>query len=205
MPQPIHTLPPDYEEVVHLVVTDPAQIGRLNLWGLALIVPFVALTLGWAALLTRWGLYEGQFGWSAWAGLLAIALVVPLHEGVHGLAIRWAGHTPRYGAKFVTLARVKIPYIFYATADQALFRRHEFIVIALAPVVVLTIAGLLAMMALPASWGPLLIVAVIFNGSGAAGDLWMTAIVLRYPESALVRDEADGIRVFARRDDLARG
>jgi hypothetical protein len=40
--------------------------------------------------------------------------------------------------------------------------------------------------------------AVIFNAASAIGDLWMTAVVLRCPRSALVRDEMDSIRVFAR-------
>jgi hypothetical protein len=36
----------------------------------------------------------------------------------------------------------------------------------------------------------------VLNAGSAIGDLWMTAEVLRYPRSAIVRDEADGIRIY---------
>jgi hypothetical protein len=36
----------------------------------------------------------------------------------------------------------------------------------------------------------------VVNGSGTIGDLWITAITLRYPEYAYIIDERDGIRVL---------
>jgi hypothetical protein len=38
---------------------------------------------------------------------------------------------------------------------------------------------------------------VILNAGSAIGDLWMLLVVLRYPASAIVRDEEDGIRIYA--------
>ena len=49
------------------------------------------------------------------------------------------------------------------------------------------------------NWVALLALCAIINGSGAAGDLWMASIVLRYPRSAYVVDEKDGMRVLVRR------
>jgi hypothetical protein len=46
------------------------------------------------------------------------------------------------------------------------------------------------------SWVALLGVGGLFNASGAVGDLWITRIVLQYPDSAYIMDERDGMRVF---------
>jgi len=38
---------------------------------------------------------------------------------------------------------------------------------------------------------------VVVNAAGAIGDLWMTAVALRFDSSALIQDEEDCMRVFA--------
>lgn len=199
MPKPITSLATEYREAEYLLLTSPENLTRLNLWGLLLIAPFFGLSVAWsAAVIAVRGanaapvMIPGVLIW------LAVLMVLPLHEACHGLAIGWAGHRARYGAKFISLGPIKIPYILYATADNALFRRHEFIVIALAPLVIITPLCLLLMLLLPDALLWPISVAMIFNGSGAVGDLWMTLAALRYPPETLIRDEADGIRIFIR-------
>jgi hypothetical protein len=197
---PVRTLPENYGEVHHLMLTDPARLTLLNLLSLGLVVPFFALMVVWTALARS--LREpvaGLEGLPAILLWLAVLLVLPLHEWIHGVAIRRYGHQPRYGAKYAQIGRLRLPVILYATADHALFRRGEFIVVALAPMVIITLAGMLGVYLLPDDLHVYLSAAVIINGAGAIGDLWMTAAVLRYPPDILVRDEADGIRIFARR------
>jgi hypothetical protein len=188
MPQPITDLPAGYTEVEHLVVTDEKRLLWLNVLALIPLVISAAAMFGWWVLILR--LRSGRPGelvW--WAGLLIVVAVLPLHEGLHAAAIRWTGHKPRFGAKLDK-------GVLYATADGALFRRAEFIVIALAPIVVITLVGMALMVVLP-DWPAFWVgVAVIVNASSAVGDLWMVAVVRRYAGDALVRDEADGIRVF---------
>ena len=46
-------------------------------------------------------------------------------------------------------------------------------------------------------WVALLGICGVINASGAIGDMWITAIVLRYPITAYVMDERDGVRVFS--------
>jgi hypothetical protein len=190
-PTPIHALPDTYTEAEHLVVTEGNRLLWLNV--LALVPLAVALVLmgGWWLLVVRLrGSIPGSdLSW--WVGLLLVLLVLPLHEGLHAAAILWAGHKPRLGAKLDK-------GVLYATADGALFRRNQFIVIALAPIVVITLAGMALMLALPDMLGFWIGLAVVFNASSAIGDLWMVAVVLRYPPDALVRDEADGIRIYRR-------
>ncbi len=198
---PVLSLPEDYREAKHLLLTSAENLAMLNVASLGLIVPFLALMIVWtAAVRDLRGVYSGDVGVPELVLWLAVILVLPLHEWIHGLAIQWVGHHPRYGAKTVTVGPIKLPYILYATADNALFRRFEFIVVALAPVIVITLLGMGMIYLLPDSLTRFVVVAVIINGSGAVGDLWMTVIALRYPADSLVRDEEDGIRIFVKKN-----
>jgi hypothetical protein len=121
-------------------------------------------------------------------GLLLVVLILPLHELIHGVVIARYGHKPRYGVKL---------FVLFATSDGALFRRNEFVRIALAPLVVISAVGSAIMLFLPFGLGYWIALAITLNAAGAIGDLWMTAVALRYDPSALVRDEADSMRIFA--------
>lgn len=124
---------------------------------------------------------------------LVIVLTFGLHELLHGLAIRWMGHRPRYGMRLDM-------GVLYATADDACFPRNQFIVIALAPLMVITLVGMGLMLVLSDAVAYYIGLMIVLNASGAVGDLWMTWEVLRYPAHALIRDEADRIRVYMPRD-----
>jgi hypothetical protein len=87
--------------------------------------------------------------------------------------------------------------VLFATSDGALFRRDEFIQVALAPLVVITTVGGLLMLFLPFGLAYWVGLAVVLNAGGAIGDLWMTTIALRYDPSILIRDEEDSMRIFA--------
>lgn len=194
---PIHELPAGYVPAYHLSVLDASQALWLN--GLSIVLAGVFF-LG----LSAWNtVIEAVRGPAAGPGppaplmILLVLLVLPLHEWVHGVFIRRAGHTPRYGMKGVRLGPVTIPVVLFATADDAYFRRDDFIIIALAPVVLITLGGMGLMILLVDGLAGYVALALIINGAGAVGDLWMTVVVLRYPaDDTLVRDEADSITVF---------
>ena len=120
--------------------------------------------------------------------VLAFALqsiaALMLHEGIHGLCIKVLGAKPRFG--FVILQRSPI-WGFYTTAPGYFFTRYEFIVIALAPLFILTLAGLALIGAQPVllPWiGPLL----VFNASGSVGDIWISLQTLKQPKRVLVEN-----------------
>ena len=85
---------------------------------------------------------------------------------------------------------------FYATADNAFFWRNDFIFIALAPIVGVSLFSLALIYLLPDTLGYYVSLGVVFNAANSIGDLWMTAVVRRYPPDALVRDQADSIRIY---------
>lgn len=191
---PITTLPEDYGEVYHLSILDSATLWQMQLLSIALFIPFMLLMDFWAdAVQTIRGPYQVTQQLPDvvfWIGIIGVFI---LHELIHGIAIRWVGHTPRYGAKWAG----PVPYVLFATADGAYFRPGEFIVIALAPVVMITLVGMVLMILLPDYMTWFIAVAVVLNGGGAIGDLWMTVVTLRHPPTSLIRDEEDSITIFA--------
>jgi hypothetical protein len=135
--------------------------------------------------------------WNAGLSVLAFlalvfGIIVP-HELVHGLAMRLYGGRPRYG---VGLAYFVFPYA-YATAEDR-FTRNQFLVITLAPLVVLTLLGTPVMVALGLPW---LAVPLAANVGGAVGDVWMALTMLGYPSTVSVLDTRTGLSVYGRPED----
>jgi hypothetical protein len=190
---PIRQLPPGYREAQHLVVSEAGKILWLNIVALLLMAAAFFLMAWWVSLVVRvrgsWEVSTGS-GVPIWLALaVLLVLIILLHEGAHGLAIVWVGHKPRFGAKLSKM-------VVYATTDAGLFRRNEFALVALAPLVGLTLLGMLLVVFVP-DWARYTIsLGVILNAGCAIGDLWMLLVVLRYPASAIVRDEEDGIRIY---------
>lgn len=190
MPQRvIHQLPDNYREAEQLVLLEPRKYLLIN--GLALI-PLVVMGGWWALALRVRGSIAGGLGadwaWWLWLGLIFVGSIV-IHEGLHGLAIRYAGHTPRFGMILSKGA-------FYATADNALFWRNDFILIALAPIVGITLLGMGLVWVLPDTAAYYVALGVVMNAANSIGDLWMTAVCFRYPPTTLVRDQADRMTVY---------
>lgn len=126
---------------------------------------------------------------------MAVAIILP-HELLHGLAISYYGGKPRYG---VGLAHFVLPYA-YATADHR-FTRNQFVVVALAPLVGLTVLGVALMVAFEWSW---LIFPLAANAAGAVGDCWMVLTVLGYPAHTRIEDSKTGLQILGTQDDSAR-
>ncbi len=136
-------------------------------------------------------------GGGLWRGILAFVVLLGIilgttivHELVHGIAFAAFGGSPRYGLKvkyFLPLA--------YATSPGEFFRRNVFILIALAPLIVLDIVCLLLLALFPqANW---LIWVIAFNTGGAIGDIWIAVQLLRCPQSIRVEDREEGIAIYA--------
>ena len=196
-PEPIHHLPEDYREVYYLELTTGRNFVLLNLLALLPTALASVMTTGWILLI--WQFRGVPISNSAsilqptplW-GLVAVVMVILLHEALHGLAIYWTGHKPRFGVKPNKL-------VVYTTADKALFRRGEFMVIVLAPLIGISLGGLvLLMLVVDVTGAFFLALAVIINAGSSIGDLWMWLVVRRYSGDALIRDEADCLRVYVR-------
>lgn len=149
-----------------------------------------------------YALFTGEVGFNfdftSGTILISVALfigTVVLHELIHGVLMSIYGGKPRYGAG---IAYFILPY-FYATT-KTVFLRNQFIVIAIAPLVLISLVGIGLMAAFPsiAHW---IFIPFVINGSGAVGDLWVTRNILRYPKHVLLEDQKTGLMIYGKGTD----
>lgn len=119
--------------------------------------------------------------------LVGYCLMLPLHEALHGAAFLLWGGKPYFGAK--------LPYALYCGAKNQLFRRNQYLVVGLAPLVVITLAGIVLTFIAPVV-AVFTLAVTVGNISGAAGDVWSVARMLRLPATTVVEDTESGYRVW---------
>jgi hypothetical protein len=123
-------------------------------------------------------------------GFIAVLFgTLVVHELIHGMAFAAFGGSPRYGVGVKFL----LPYA-YATSPGTRFQRNAFLVIGLAPLMVIDLLCLVLLAIFPqAAW---LGWVVVINTSGASGDLWMATLLLRCPASIEVEDRRTGMGIY---------
>jgi len=169
-------------------------VYTLNGMGLLALIAFGFLFTSLYTLFTG----NIDFNYNSGSILISAALVIGtfvLHELIHGAFMSKYGGKPRYGAG---IAHYILPY-FYATT-KTIFTRNQFIVIAIAPLVVISLAaiGIMAAFPLIAHW---MIIPFVLNGSGAVGDLWVTRNILRCPKHVLLEDQKSGLIIYGKETD----
>jgi hypothetical protein len=105
------------------------------------------------------------------------------------------GGKPSYGAG---IAYFILPYFY--TTTKTVFLRNQLVVIALAPLVVISLVAIGLMAAFPsiAHW---MFIPFVVNASGAVGDLWLTRNILRYPKHVLLEDQKTGLIIYGKETD----
>ena len=162
--------------------------------GAALLLPF-----GWLVqrflLLTRPGdgSFEGvlnELGIVMVLGFLLglTAVVAIIHESIHGLFF-WlvTRRRPVFGFRG--------PYA-YAAAPACHIPRDPYLVTGLAPLVLMTLAGLALLLLVPVWALPAVAFMVIFNGAGCSGDLVVVGWLLTRPRDTLVCDRGDACTIY---------
>ncbi len=111
---------------------------------------------------------------------LIIILFTLIHEGIHGFFFWLTTRTrPVFGVKLL---------FAYAGAPEWYIPRSRYLVIGLAPIVVMTIAGFAAIPFLPLPLAQVLLFGMVMNAAGAIGDLYVCAVVMRHPPEVLIQD-----------------
>ena len=175
-------------------VLDPQQLRPLALLSLLLLLLgllfFGLLNLAayfWWGHLSTQPFSSGGIALALLLNILGYFLILPIHEGIHALAFLFWGGRPYFGAH--------LPLALFCGAREQLFPRNYYLVIGLAPLLVLTCAGVLFTCLKPdLAWYTLL--ATSGNLSGAAGDLYTVIRLLRHPSSILVEDTNIGYRAW---------
>jgi hypothetical protein len=163
-----------------------------NVAGLVLLIIFGWLFMGVAAALHPRSFVMGlaMFGRTLTVVefILTMLAVVILHEFIHAFFF-W----------FFTRERPKIGFNLlyaYAAAPDWYFPRRQFLVIALAPFLLITIVGLVLM-----PWAnfmaiPRLVLALTVNAAGAVGDLIVAVWLFSQSAIAFVRDQGATITSY---------
>jgi hypothetical protein len=119
--------------------------------------------------------------------VVAYVLMMVLHEGVHGLIFTMLGGRPTFGAR--------LPFALYCGAPQQLFTRDAYLAVGLAPLVLLSLAGIALIVQAP-TIAPYVQLALIGNVAGAAGDLWAVRLLWQQPAEVLVEDTDTGFTLY---------
>jgi Putative zincin peptidase len=118
--------------------------------------------------------------------LIAVPVLLILHELLHGAAMKPFGARPRYSAGLLGKA---LPYLSCGAPGHR-FTRGQYLVVALAPAVVLSAAGAAAVPL--AEW---LVFPLAVHLAGCVGDFWMSGRALHTPPGARIEDTGTGMRV----------
>jgi hypothetical protein len=120
--------------------------------------------------------------------IAVMALAIVLHELAHGLFFwLFARHRPEFG--------IGPGYAFAAMPDW-FYPRGQYLVIALAPLVLLTLVGLTASIFAPQPWLNWLLIGMLINCGGAIGDMYIGWRVAHEEHSVLVKDSGDGFQLY---------
>lgn len=117
--------------------------------------------------------------------ILAFALMVLLHEGIHGLVAAVQGARPAFGVG---------PGFAYTTVRESL-SRNGYLAVAIAPAIIISVGCFLLAIAFPDQFGWWLAISTL-NASGLGGDFWMFGRLLKVPSYARIVDLADGFAVY---------
>ncbi len=117
--------------------------------------------------------------------LVAIVIVVVVHEGLHGGVGMLLGHRPVFGLE---------PPLVYTTYEEKIPRDH-LIAIALAPLILIDMACIFLYLL-----GTLRLFAVLcfaVNTIGALGDVWIVLKIARHSRDSLIQDTKTGVQVWS--------
>jgi hypothetical protein len=121
--------------------------------------------------------------------LLALVLVMLLHELVHCMFFwRFAGKRPEFSLKALG--------VYVASPSDVYYPRNKYLTVGIAPLILLTVIGMLLIVVVPAVLIPVLIFFVILNAAGSAGDLKMIALLLSYSPDTLMQDVGSSVIVY---------
>lgn len=120
-------------------------------------------------------------------GLLVVYMI--LHELVHGITMKIAG-TKKVKYGFTGL------YAFAGSDDY--YDKTTYIIIALAPIVVLGTVLAVINAFVPENWFWVVYFIQLSNISGAAGDLYVSFKFMKLPKDILVKDTGVGMTVYSK-------
>ncbi|KAA3662508.1 MAG: DUF3267 domain-containing protein [Chloroflexi bacterium] len=188
------TLPHDYEHYHALNLSNWKLMLITNAAGIILLFLFGWLFIGLAAALNP-TFFTLEISFLAQTltlqvFFLTILLVVILHEVCHAIFFWLFTHErPKIGFNLLYA---------YAAAPDWHFPRNKFILIGLAPFLLITLGGVIWLFGADFLMIPRLILALTLNAAGSVGDLLVMVWLMTQPANSLVKDEGAQITLFTK-------
>lgn len=189
------TLPEGYEEVLHVDLQKDKKLAIILNVLAGIVAAIMCLIMHQFIPITiLWDMSDGMGAYWIRMAVIVVSLItyMILHELVHGITMKYYGsQTVKYG--FTGL---------YAYAGcQDYFYKKSYLVVAMAPIVVLGVILLILNFLVPLSYVWVVYLVQIGNISGAAGDLYVTAKFLKLPKDILVKDTGVAMTVYAQKEN----
>jgi putative zincin peptidase len=187
-------LPPNYGPARVLNLSRPWTVVLLTLASGVLLLPFAWVAFRFAAAVRPGASLALAFaGESGQALILTLAigvLVVPivLHEAIHG-ACFWVytRDRPRFALR---------GYAASTGAPDWHLPRGQYLVVGLAPMVVLTVVGLGLLAVAPEEYLGVIVLAITLHGAGTIGDVVSVLWLLRQPARTYFKDTGDVLSAY---------
>ena len=204
-PKATQTLPDEYQLSHSLnLIKEHKLLLTLSLFSIVLFIgAFVGL--GWLFQWLRPGVTSGVVGFSfritGLADILSPFLVILvvtvvmiiMHEAIHGIFF-W----------LFTGGRVKFAFkgaYAYAAAPDWYIPKKPYMVVSLAPLVLMTIVGVLALLWVPVNWVTPIILLLAMNASGAVGDIYVFLLLIRLEDDAFIKDFGEKMKIYTPGDE----
>ncbi len=195
------TLPDGYHLSKSLnLMKDQKLLLTLSLTSIGMFI-FAWVGLGWLVQWLRPGIPSGAVGFSfAVTGIAAILrpflvilivtlVMITVHEAIHGIFFR----------EF-TGGRVKFAFkgaYAYAAAPDWYLSKKPYMVVSLAPLVLMTVGGVLALLWVPVNWVVPIILLLAMNASGAVGDIYVFLLLTRMADDVFIQDFGEKMQIYA--------
>lgn len=189
------SLPENYTKLFDIDLQKNKKLALIvNIIGLAIMVIMAVGAHCIKPISMMFDMSDGLFNYFSRFAAIAIGAVayIILHELVHGIFMkRFSGLKPNYG--FTGL---------YAYAgSKAYFNKRDYIIIALAPIVVWGVVIAVINALVPDSWFWVVYFIQIINISGAAGDIYVTVKFSKLPPDILVNDTGVAMTVYTKENE----
>ena len=161
-----------------------------------LLITFGVMSFFWLFLGVTYGLSPLSFGIWKWIALVSgcMAIIISVHEALHGLLFWVFGGKVKFGAKLKT----SVGPIFWATSDK-LFSKRQYRIISLAPqILTLTCVLIIFFAELPTVYEIGLWIIAVGNLCGGGFDIYISCILDKFPAGALFQDKQDGVQVYVK-------
>jgi len=190
----VKELPPNYAPAGGVSIKKLADLTQMVIW--SIVLPLICI-LAILLILSANGALSGSFSFSGaentlkfLGGILLLTVVMlALHEGLHGLVF-WltTREAPKFEFKW---------YYASASPGEWYLARRPFMIATLLPLIAITLIGLGLLPFISGFWRIMLILLVVFNASGAAGDLLVALRLAKLPPETLARDTGSEVTFYA--------